>query len=151
MMFAGLRSRWTTPRVCANSIARQTSANARSRRWRVNVRRASASPGELRGARSSSVAPASRFITKYGWPSVVAHELVDRHDRRVLEPALDPRLAQEPRDALRRRRRATRIRLIATVAADLLVVRRDDLAHAAAAEHLAELVAHEQLAGRGSR
>ena len=58
--FAGLRSRWITPRACAKSIARHTSANARSIRCADSLRPA---------ITSASVVPASRFIVKYGRPS----------------------------------------------------------------------------------
>ena len=88
-MFAGLRSRWTTPRACANSIARQTSTNARSRRGRLG-----SGAVEQLGERDAGE-PLHREVR----PAVaVAAELVDRHDRRVIEARLDPRLAQEPAD-----------------------------------------------------
>ena len=95
----------------------------------------------LARAASASVVPASRFIVKYGRPVVVAAELVDRHDRRVIEPRLDPRLAQEPRDRARASASRCACRLIATSRPIRWSCARDHLAHAAAADQLAELVA----------
>src|SRR5205085_3695679 len=72
-------------------------------------------------------------------------ELVDRHDRWVLEPALDPRFAQESRDLFLARICKAQP-LDRDLAADLLVARGEHLAHAAAAEDLADLVAADRLA-----
>ena len=92
MMFDGLRSRWTTPRACANSIARQTSTSAAQQ----PLGRLAAGLEQRRERR-----PGSRFIVKNGRPARVVAELVDRDDRGVIEPRLDPRLAQEPLDRAR--------------------------------------------------
>ena len=77
----------------------------------------------------------------------VAAELVDRHDRRVIEPALDLRLAQEPLDQ-RRAPLAARIRLIATSRPICSSRAEHDLAHPAAADQLAEPVADAGQRGR---
>ena len=69
-----------------------------------------------------------------------APEVVDRHDRRMFEPRLDPRLAQEPRERIFARG-ARAQPLERDVAPDARVVREQDLAHPAAAEHGARLVA----------
>ena len=81
-----------------------------------------------------SVTPCSFFIAKYGRPSAPQAELVDRRDGGVLEAALDQGLAHEAADRALARVALARMRLIATSAADLLVVGGDHLAHAARAD-----------------
>src|SRR5512143_279810 len=103
-MFAGLRSRWTTWRVCANSIARHTSANARSKRCSVKSSSARRSRSESFGRTSASV-----------------------------ESALDASLAEEACEDLRRRILDPQS-LDRDRAADLLVACGQHLAHAALAE-----------------
>src|SRR5262249_55433916 len=70
----------------------------------------------------------------------IDREIVDRNDGGVLEPALDARLAQEPRQVLCRRLGAADP-LDRDLAADVLVVGEQHLAHAALAQHLAEATA----------
>ena len=65
----------------------------------------------------------------------VPRELVDGHDRGVIEPRLDPRLAQEPRVILVGRGAAHA--LDRDVAVDPPVMREHDLAHPTAPDHLA--------------
>ena len=71
---------------------------------------------------------------------VVAADLVDRHDRGMLEPALHRRFAQEPRDRALARVRRTHP-LDRDVAADLLVARGHHLAHATLADPPPESIA----------
>ena len=80
----------------------------------------------------------------------VATDLVYGHDRRVLQARLDLRLAQEPRDRVGRRRLAAHP-LDRDVAADLVVMAEHDLAHAADAELLAQLVAAIATGSHGRR
>src|SRR5580704_16924927 len=68
----------------------------------------------------------------------IATELVDRHDRGMVEARLDLCLADEPRDGFGARRLAAHP-LERDLALDPVIVRRDDLAHPAATEELAEL------------
>src|SRR6185503_12624394 len=73
----------------------------------------------------------------------VVADLVHRHDRRVLEPALDRRLAQEALDRALAGRRRTHA-LDRDIATDLLVARRDHLAHSALADQARESIAFRQ-------
>jgi hypothetical protein len=72
---------------------------------------------------------------------VVDAEIVDGHDRRVIEETLDPRLADEARDRLGGRALLRRQRLDRDLAADPGVEGDADLAHAALADQIARLVA----------
>ena len=95
-----------TPRWCANSTARQTSTNRAS-----SVRRghfASSCAGDHVGERRAGQ-PLHREVRR----ALVAAEVVHRHDARVLEPALDLRLAEEPRDRIGIAAPPPRISLIA--------------------------------------
>ena len=60
---------------------------------------------------------------KYGRPPSSCAELVDRHDRGVIEPRLDPRLAQEPLDVAGRGRGVAHA-LERDLAADPLIAAR---------------------------
>ena len=137
MMFAGLRSRWITPRVCANSIARQTST---SRASSCGAASGSRSPDPSRRARRRAWCRSAASSRRTGCPP-------DRSRGRG--PA-------RPRDARARPGRAPRGRtgrasassrwverssLTATSRSIRRVARDPDLAHPAAAEHLADLVA----------
>ena len=68
------------------------------------------------------------------WP---AHQVVDRHDRRVFELALNARFAHEARERVGLLRVLRPQHLHRHVAADALVVAEEDLPHAAFAEHFA--------------
>ena len=69
----------------------------------------------------------------------VAPELVDRHDRGMVEARLDPRLAQEPRDRLARRRLGAHA-LDRDSPPEPRVARAQHLSHPAAPDHLADRV-----------
>ena len=60
--FSGFRSRWITPLRCANATASHTRPSTASARSRGHA----ASPETLRSSTSTSVAPRTRFIAKYG-------------------------------------------------------------------------------------
>jgi hypothetical protein len=68
MMLSGLRSRWMTPRACANSMARHTLANAVSSLWRVHSRTVAGTPPCSSPMTCSSVLPSTRRIVKYALP-----------------------------------------------------------------------------------
>ena len=72
---------------------------------------------------------------------LVDAEIVDRDDRRVVEPALDARFAEEPHRPRVGSRMSGRISLTATSRSIADVVREPDLAHAAAPEQVAHRVA----------
>src|SRR3569832_2362984 len=78
--------------------------------------------------------------------SVVGAEVVDRRDRGMIEPRLDPRLAQEPLDLGIRRRRRTQP-LERDVAADAQVVSDQHFPEATAADDLTEHVTLERAGG----
>ena len=99
-------------------------------------------PRPLHGVRwiaSASVVPVSRFIAKYGASSLA--EIVDRHDARVLEPALHARLAQEARDRVLALAAIAAHQLDRDVAIDAHVAGEPHLAHPAASQHGAHRVA----------
>jgi hypothetical protein len=80
----------------------------------------------------------------------VVLELVNRDDRRVFEPTLNARFAQEALDRLGRRVLVTQS-LDRHRATDLVIVPGDHLAHAADAENLREPVARQRSADRRRR
>jgi hypothetical protein len=82
--------------------------------------------------------PASRFIVNYGRPAESRPSSCTGHDRRVVEPRLNLRLAPEPRDRIRRQLAAHP--LDRGRPPDPQIRGEQDLAHAAAPEDLAQLV-----------
>ena len=125
--FAGLRSRWTTPRACAcASPAAMPAAIANA---------SSSGSGFASRSRSSSVPPGMYSSTMYGRPSRLA-VVVELRDVRVRERGDRARLALEAGGVRVRREQLDR-----HAAAELEILGEPDLGHPAAAEQLVEPVA----------
>ena len=129
--FAGVRSRWTTPRACACASAAATGAQ---------YRRVSSQSSE-RPATAVSSADAVDELQDEHRLAVVLEDVVETDDVRVLEPCERRRLALEALAQLGVVGDPRVEHLQRDVAPEALVARAPDDAHAAAPDLLAEAIA----------
>ena len=142
-MFDGLISRWTMPRACACAIASPPRAMCGS-----SASRSSSVPRAADELLERPAADLAHHVERRAARRVPG--VVDRHDRRVLEPRGDLRLALEPRASASGSRDSAS--LSATVRPSTRVGRLDDAAHAAARDlacrRVAPVLRHRRRASR---
>ena len=137
LIFAGFKSRWTTPCECAASSASAIC---------LAMGRASSSGMGPCSMRSASVGPSTSSSTSACRTSGI-FEPVDGADVWVIERREHLRFTPEPREPIRIERERIRKYLQRNVAIELAVARTIDLAHAACAEGRQNFIGTESGAG----
>ena len=137
LMFAGFRSRWMMPFSCATSSASAI----------CDAMRSESATGSGSGREALRERLALDELHDDVTRRAVLLDAVDRGDRRMVEGREHPRLALEPRHAVRVAGEFRGQHLDGDVAPELAVARAVDLAHAAGAEEVGDFVRSEPGAG----